>query len=177
MKIDRKIQIAEPDPRWGGADDTQLHIVLVEPQIPPNTGNIARLCAAAGAHLHLVKPLGFALENKHLRRAGLDYWPEVWVTVHESFDAIEATFPPERLHLFSTHGTKSYSAMTYAPGAVLVFGCESKGLDPAVRARHADRMCRIPMKAKAVRSLNLSNSVAIALYEALRQLDFPGVLD
>jgi len=150
--------------------------VLVCPEIPPNTGSIARLCAASGAHLHLVEPLGFELSDKRLKRAGLDYWPSVGLSVHTSFEAIEAIFPRERMVLFSSHATHSYAAEAYAPGTALVFGRETKGLGPELVGRYADRLVWIPFRPGTVRSINLANAVSIALYEALRQSSFPGLV-
>jgi tRNA (cytidine/uridine-2'-O-)-methyltransferase len=171
-----QIILSQPSPVWGTAADTQLHIVLVSPEIPPNTGSIARLCAATGCHLHLVEPLSFALEDKHLRRAGLDYWPNVGLTVHRSFEEVERCFPPERLHLFSARATSSrYTDVRYQPGDALIFGRETKGLPPELTSRYPDRLRLIPIRPEGVRSLNLSNAASIALYEALRQLDFPNI--
>ncbi len=165
--------IQPPQPEWGTDTDQDLHVVLVYPEIPGNTGNIGRLCAGTSVWLHLVKPLGFELDNKKLRRAGLDYWPHVKLCVHETWDEIVETFPRDRLHLFSAKHPKStrHSDAVYAPGHVLIFGRETKGLDAEVREEYADRMRFIP-KTEAVRSLNLSNAAAIAIYEAMRQLDW-----
>jgi|SRR5690606_12717827 len=142
---------------------------LVAPEIPPNTGSIARLCAATGAHLHLVEPLGFELHDKHLRRAGLDYWPDVGLTVHEGWDAVAAIFPAERLHLFSSRASAVYHEATFRPGDALVFGAESSGLPDPIKSRFEDRQRWIPIRRDSVRSINLANAVSIALYEALRQ--------
>lgn len=172
----RQIQISPPSPRWGTPDDDQLHVVLVQPEIPPNTGSIARLCAATGCHLHLVEPLGFALEDRHLKRAGLDYWPNVGLTVHADFEAVERIFTPERLHLFSARATARYTDVAYRGGDVLVFGRETKGLPPEVVARNPSRLRLIPIRPGAVRSLNLANATSVAVYEALRQLGFPAPL-
>lgn len=163
--------VREPLEVFGTGADPYLHIVLVAPEIPGNTGNVGRLCAGTNIWLHLVRPLGFELSNKHLRRAGLDYWPHVQLCVHEDFAAIEAIFSPERMHLFSAKGTEIYTERTYLPGSALVFGRETKGLGDEIRERYADRLTLIP-KTGAVRSLNLSNAVAIAAYEAMRQLDW-----
>ena len=154
---------------WGTAEDNDLHIVLVTPEIPGNTGNIGRLCAGTNIWLHLVEPFGFELSNKFLRRAGLDYWPHVKLTKHENFDSIANIFPAERIWLFTKNGTKIYSDIEYTPGSVLVFGCETKGLDPIILKAYDDHRVRIPTTDK-VRSLNLSNACAIASYEAMRQL-------
>lgn len=151
-----------------------MHIVLVNPEIPQNTGNIARTCAATGAKLHLIEPLGFELSDKYLKRAGLDYWHMVTFEVHESWEAFLTANPGGRLHFATTKAPRDYCAATYGPDDFLVFGRETKGLDEALLAANYDRCVRIPMVADA-RSLNLSNSVAIVLYEALRQQGFPGL--
>lgn len=153
-----------------------MHVILVEPEIPPNTGNIARTCAATGTTLHLVEPLGFQLSDRHLRRAGVDYWDAVDVHVHSHWSALPAELTAaERLHLFTAHGGTRYDQVAYDPGAVLVFGRESTGLPAWLLAAYPDRWRVIPMWGR-VRSLNLSNAVAIAVYEALRQQGFPGWL-
>lgn len=151
-----------------------FHIVLVEPEIPPNTGNIARLCAATCCPLHLVGKLGFRIDEHAVRRAGLDYWHLVDVRQHSDFESAERAIrsnldPPPRSWLFSGHATQSYLDITYQSGDVLVFGKESTGLDDALLAQHSERVVGIPTLG-GVRSLNLANAVAIALYEALRQL-------
>lgn len=149
-----------------------LSIVLVEPEIPPNTGNIARLCAATGTPLHLVEPLGFTLTDGALRRAGLDYWGAVEVTRHTNWQEAETFFAGKRLFFFSTAGTTRYDKVSYQPGDVLVFGSESRGLpDELIKSCPRDRLVGIPMRTNNVRSLNLATSVGIALYEALRQID------
>lgn len=163
--------IQRPRAHWGTPEDTDLHIVLYQPEIPGNTGNIGRLCAGTDVWLHLVRPLGFELDNKRLRRAGLDYWPNVKLCVHENFDEIEQTFGVERMWFFSKKTTRSYSDVTYEPGNVLVFGRETRGLSDALMRRYRQRLLRIPMTDK-VRSLNLSNACAVAVYEALRQLNW-----
>lgn len=163
--------VRSPQPQWGGPDDRDLHVVLVRPEIPGNTGNIGRLCAGANVWLHLVKPLGFELDNSRLERAGLDYWPKVRLCVHENFTKIEEIFPRERLHLFTKKASRGHSQVSWSPGDVLVFGRETKGLSDEIRQRHADRLVKIPIS-DAVRSINLSNACAIGLYEALRQLDW-----
>lgn len=150
-----------------------LHIALVEPQIPPNTGNIARLCAVTGTSLHLVEPLGFSLAESEVKRAGLDYWDAVDLWVHQDWSAFRDAVAPERCLYFSTHGERSFWEAPYQEGAVLVFGNEGHGLPPRVRDEHADRLYRIPMLDGA-RSLNLATSAGIVLYEALRQLTGAG---
>ena len=151
-----------------------MHIVLVNPEIPQNTGNIARTCAATGAKLHLIEPLGFELSDRYLKRAGLDYWHMMTYEVHPCWEAFLAANPGARLHFATTKAPRDYCAARYADGDYLVFGRETKGLDEALLAEHYDRCVRIPMRSDA-RSLNLSNSVAILLYEALRQQGFPGL--
>jgi tRNA (cytidine/uridine-2'-O-)-methyltransferase len=145
--------------------------VLYQPQIPGNTGNIGRLCAGADVWLHLVEPLGFELDNKRLRRAGLDYWPHVKLCVHQEFSDIEQIFPRERLWFFSKKATRTYSDVSYPAGSVLVFGRETTGLGDEIMQRYEDQLIRIPITDK-VRSLNLSNACAVAVYEALRQLEW-----
>ena len=147
-----------------------LHVVFVAPEIPPNTGTTARLCAATETRFHLVGPLGFSLEDRYLRRAGLDYWPHVDLCPHEGWDAYRAAHPEATLHVFTARGGRSHTEVRYAPGDHLVFGGETRGLPEEILARHADRRVTIPMSGHAVRSLNLSNAASIAVYEALRQL-------
>jgi tRNA (cytidine/uridine-2'-O-)-methyltransferase len=146
-----------------------MRIVLVEPEIPPNTGSIARLCAATETPLHLVGRLGFTIDDRHLRRAGLDYWP--WVPLHRHVDwaAFAAAVPGRRL-AFSARATRPYTAIRFAPDDVLVFGGETKGLAPEVIEELEPEVYRIPITSPHVRSLNLANAVSIVLYEALRQL-------
>ena len=151
-----------------------LHVVLIEPEIPQNTGNIARTCAATGSELHLVKPLGFKLEDKYLKRAGLDYWPLVKVHVHEDFAQVLEQHPGAPFFYASTKAPRSYAQVSYPEDAFLVFGKESRGLPENLLGRVYDRCIRIPMVPGA-RSLNLSNSVAIVVYEALRQQGFAGL--
>jgi tRNA (cytidine/uridine-2'-O-)-methyltransferase len=144
-----------------------VQIALVEPEIPPNTGSIARLCAATATPLHLIGKLGFSIDDKHLKRAGLDYWP--WVDLHQHADwaSFTATVPGRQIG-FSARAERSYTAIAFAPDDVLVFGGETKGL-PAEIKRDLD-LYRIPIDTPHVRSLNLANAVAIVLYEARRQL-------
>ena len=151
-----------------------MHVVLVNPEIPQNTGNIARTCAATGAKLHLIEPLGFELSDRYLKRAGLDYWHLMTYEVHESWQAFLDANPGANLHFATTKAPRDYCAAEYGPDDYLVFGRETKGLDEALLAANYDRCVRIPMRADA-RSLNLSNSVAVVLYEALRQQGFPGL--
>ncbi len=150
--------------------DPPLRVVLVEPEIPPNTGNIARTCAATGAILHLIEPLGFTLNDAQLKRAGLDYWDSVAVKPHASFDAFLESAGTPRCWLFTTGAKTSLFDARFAPGDALVFGPETRGLSDTLLARYPDRQLGIPIRADHVRSLNLSTAVGIALYEALRQI-------
>ncbi len=158
----------EVDFRW---PDLPFNIVLVEPAIPPNTGNIARLCAATGTILHLVEPLGFELSEKQLRRAGLDYWDSVPLHTWPDFDTFLSQNHTGRKFFFSTAGTQNFFEVEYRPGDYLVFGNETVGLPDGLLERHADRVCNIPIQLDHVRSLNLSNCASIVLYEALRQIN------
>jgi len=151
-----------------------LHIVLVEPEIPPNCGNIARTCAATRSRLHLVEPLGFDVSDRAVKRAGLDYWPMVDVTVYPGLDALFARNRVEDLWLATTKAPRDYAQAQFRDGCWLFFGKETAGLPEAFRMAHAQRCIRIPMREDA-RSLNLSNSAAILAYEALRQQGFPGL--
>lgn len=146
-----------------------MRIVLVAPEIPQNTGSIARLCAATETELDLIEPLGFSLEDRYLRRAGLDYWPSVRLAVHASFGSFLEAVSPRRLLGFSSHGGASYTAIRFRPDDALVFGCESRGLPASLRDALAP-LYRIPMRSDAVRSLNLATAAGIVLYEGLRQL-------
>jgi tRNA (cytidine/uridine-2'-O-)-methyltransferase len=143
--------------------------MLVNPEIPPNTGNIARMCGATGSALHLVHPLGFHTDEKSLRRAGLDYWKEVEVYHHDSFDEALAASGDGPVILFSARAEKAYTKAPYADGARLVFGCETKGLRPEILGRFPESVYRIPIWGR-VRSLNLSTAAGIAVYEGYRQL-------
>ena len=153
------------------AQGSELKIVLVEPQIPPNTGNVARLCAALRLPLFLVGALGFEITDRSLKRAGLDYWPFVDVHLRPDVEAFFASIPVEKMHLFSKRALTPYTSVTYAAGDYLVFGSETKGLPDWLTRRHEDRLRSIPMRTSHVRSLNLSSAVAVATYEAARQLD------
>ena len=146
-----------------------FHVVLIEPEIPPNTGNIGRLCLATGAHLHLVKPLGFSLADRELKRAGLDYWQDVRVTVWESFASLQAAQPADARYFFLTTKTeRAYWDARFQDGDFLVFGRETRGLPEPLLAQHAGRCLTIPMSG-STRSLNLATAVGIVLYEAVRQ--------
>ncbi len=153
-----------------------MHIVLYQPEIPQNTGNIARTCAATGAQLILIEPLGFEISDKYLKRAGLDYFHLVDMQVLPSFEKLLEMHPHARFHFASTKAPRSYHEATFEADDFIVFGCETKGLPESLLERVYDRCIRIPMRREA-RSLNLSNSVAIVLYEALRQQGFPGLMD
>jgi len=146
-----------------------FQIALIHPQIPPNTGQIARLCAATGVPLHLVKPLGFRLDNRSLRRAGLDYWPHVNLHVHASLEDFLRVAPAECCWFFTKAGQLRYDKVAYKPSDWLVFGSETDGLPSELTAAYPDRTVRIPIRPQGVRSLNLASCAAIALYEALRQ--------
>ena len=153
-----------------------MNIVLVEPEIPQNTGNIARTCAATGSHLHLIKPLGFSLADKYLKRAGLDYWNLMAYTVYEDFEDFLSKNPGANCYFASTKAAHSYCEVSYRENDYLVFGRETRGLPEKLLREHYERCVRIPMRQEA-RSLNLSNSVAIVLFEALRQQNFPGLME
>lgn len=153
-----------------------FNVVLVAPEIPPNTGNVIRLCANTGARLHLVKPLGFSLEDKHMKRAGLDYHEYADVRIHESFDAFLASEAPnpDRMFAMTTKGSRPFAEVAFEPDDWFVFGSESKGLADAVRERFDnDHRIRLPMR-PGNRSLNLSNTVAVTVFEAWRQQGYAG---
>ena len=154
---------ADPD------DARRFHIVLVEPEIPPNTGAVARLCGATDSVLHLVHPLGFSTDDRHLKRAGLDYWEAVRIRHWTNFASFLAAHPRERLRLFTTKSGRPYTAARFAPGDMLVFGRETKGLPEEILALYSDRCLTIPMRNPRIRSLNLAMCAGIALYEAIRQ--------
>lgn len=174
----RKFQIPPVPPLTGRACRRytvgMIHIALIEPEIPQNTGNIARTCAATGAALHLVRPLGFSLDDRYLKRAGLDYWPLAQVRVHDDFPTLLACLPDVPRVYFTTKAEAAYTDFTYPGEVMLVFGRETAGLPEALLRRYPAACARIPMRGEA-RSLNLSNSVAVAVYEALRQQDFAGL--
>ena len=153
-----------------------FHVVLVEPEIPPNTGNIIRLCANTGAQLHLVEPLGFPLDDAKMRRAGLDYHDYATMQVHPSWAAFLATAAPDpgRMFAMTTHGSAPFAGVAFQPGDVFVFGAETRGLSPALRESFPPgQRIRLPMRPEN-RSLNLSNAVAVVVYEAWRQNGFSG---
>lgn len=158
-------------------DYKKLEIVLVEPEIPPNTGNIARTCAATGTKLHLVKPLGFSVDDASLKRAGLDYWQFVDIEIHESLPDFLEKYTGRPMYLVTTKGIRSYTDVKFEPDAMLLFGKETAGLPPEFIRSNIERTIRIPMGDNTkLRSLNLSNSAAIVIYEALRQLGFPELI-
>lgn len=152
-----------------------MHIVLIEPEIPGNTGNIARLCAATGIELHLVKPLGFSIDDKHLKRAGLDYWHLVKVHVHENFAEVKAMYPEHKFHYCSTKAPRAHSEAQFGRDDMLVFGKETAGIPEDILKANWEHCIRIPM-IEGARSLNLSNAAAIVAYEAMRQLDYANLL-
>ena len=154
----------------------ELNIVLIEPEIPQNTGNISRTCAATGARLHLVKPFGFEINDKHLKRAGLDYWQYLDITYYENQAEFFEKNKGKQFFFFTTKALHRHSDVEYPDGAYLVFGKETKGLPEELLLQNRDSCVRIPMIDEA-RSLNLSNAVAIATYEALRQWDYPSLLE
>jgi tRNA (cytidine/uridine-2'-O-)-methyltransferase len=151
-----------------------MHLVLVEPEIPANTGNVARTCAVTGAELHLVKPLGFSVDDKHLKRAGLDYWHLLTIHYHDNFEEVLSAYPGYRFHFATTKARRRYTDIKFGLDDFLVFGKETAGLPDQLLERFPDQCIRIPMINDA-RSLNLSNSVAVILYEAFRQNRFCGL--
>ena len=151
-----------------------MHIVLVNPEIPQNTGNIARTCALTATDLHLIKPLGFSLQDKYLKRAGLDYWDKVKVQLWDSLEEMLQEYPGANIYFATTKAQKNYHEIDYSHSDILVFGCETRGLSSEILEKHPGQQIRIPML-DIGRSLNLGNSAGIILYEALRQLKFPGL--
>ncbi len=153
-----------------------LSIVLIEPEIPPNTGNVARTCAATGSKLHLVRPLGFSLDDNHLKRAGLDYWQFVDLEIHDSLDDFLSKYPDRPKYLATTKGQRWFTDVEYERDSMILFGKETAGLPKKFISENIERTIKIPMgKDVSLRSLNLANSVAVVAYEVLRQLDFPGL--
>ena len=148
-----------------------MNIVLLEPEIPANTGNIGRTCVATGTRLHLIKPLGFSLDEKHLRRAGMDYWKDLDVTVYENYEEFLAKNPGAKIYMATTKAKHCYTDVQYEPDCYIMFGKDSAGIPEELLIENPETCVRIPMIGD-IRSLNLSNSVAIMLYEALRQGDF-----
>ncbi len=156
--------------------EKMFHIVLVEPEIPQNAGNIARTCAATGTALHMIRPLGFEVSDKYLKRAGLDYWNLVDISYYDSFEELRIKYPTSRFFFFTTKARRRHSDVKFQDGDFLVFGKETKGLPESLLLENEETCLRIPMFSEA-RSLNLSNSAAIAVYEALRQTDYQGLLE
>ena len=150
-----------------------LNIVLYKPEIPQNTGNIARTCVLTDSVLHLIKPLGFSIDDKAVKRSGLDYWKDLKLEVHESYEDFMAKYGEQRIFLATTHGGKFYNEESYKPGDFIMFGKESSGVPEEVHNAH--KGIRIPMIKTSTRSLNLSNTVCTRAYEALRQMDFPNM--
>ena len=150
-----------------------LNIVLYKPEIPQNTGNIARTCVLTDSVLHLIKPLGFSIDDKAVKRTGLDYWKDLKLEVHESYEDFMAKYGEQRIFLATTHGGKFYNEESYKPGDFIMFGKESSGVPEEVHNAH--KGIRIPMIKTSTRSLNLSNTVCTIAYEALRQMDFPNM--
>jgi tRNA (cytidine/uridine-2'-O-)-methyltransferase len=149
-----------------------MHIVLVEPEIPPNTGNVARTCVMTNTRLHLVEPLGFSLSEKEVRRSGLDYWRYLDLEVHSDFESMQKAYSSNRFLYFSTRGNEYYYEIDYSYDDFIIFGSETKGLSEEI-LKKAEHVLRVPMVEQIPRSLNLGNTVALVLYEALRQQGFP----
>ncbi|GAA0114844.1 tRNA (cytidine(34)-2'-O)-methyltransferase [Clostridium senegalense] len=152
-----------------------LNIVLFQPEIPQNTGNIGRTCVLTDCKLHLIKPLGFSLDEKSLKRAGLDYWPLLDIEIHESYEALREKYNNGNFYFCTTKATKFYTDVQLKQGDFLVFGRESSGLPDYIRNENADNLIRVPMVETTTRSLNLSNTVAVIAYEGLRQIGFKGM--
>ena len=150
----------------------RLKVALLQPQIAPNTGNIGRLCVATGTHLHIVRPMGFVLSDKNLRRSGMDYWDRLNLTLHDDNDSFFRAIPNTPIWLFTTKSNQSFWDVHYSPDDCLIFGSETHGIDRSILASHPGRVVRIP-QAAGERCLNLSTAVGIAVYEALRRLQFP----
>lgn len=150
-----------------------LNIVLYQPEIPQNTGNIGRTCVLTNSKLHLIRPLGFSIEDKYLRRAGMDYWPHLNVTYYDNFEDFIKINEGKRIYLSTTKAKKYYTQVNYKEDDFIMFGRESSGVPDCIRDMFKDTMIKVPMIETSDRSLNLSNTVAIVAYEALRQLDYP----
>jgi tRNA (cytidine/uridine-2'-O-)-methyltransferase len=164
---------ARADPVRSGSKQSpggKFHVVLYCPEIPQNTGNVARTCAATHTPLHLIEPLGFFLTDRHLRRAGLDYWPHVELTVHPNLQSLQERLPASRFVYFSTRGEQIYTDYEFRSGDCLVFGSETRGLPHELLTSNRERVVRLPMDQHCVRSLNLATTVGVALFEAMRQL-------
>lgn len=152
-----------------------LNIVLFEPEIPQNTGNIGRTCVLTNCKLHLIKPLGFSLDEKQLKRAGLDYWPDLDLSIYESYEELRNKYSDSTFYFSTTKGENYYDEVKFNQGDFIVFGRESSGLPDSIRNSDPNRCIRVPMIKTSLRSLNLSNTVAIVAYEAIRQLGFPNM--
>lgn len=152
-----------------------FHIVLYQPEIPYNTGNIARTCAATNTKLHIIRPMGFRTDDKMLKRAGVDYWDSVDITYYDSMDECFESYPGHRFFFVETKGEKNYSDVTFKEGDFFVFGKETTGIPKSILENHKETWIKIPMNTQHVRSLNLSNTAAILVYEALRQVGFTGL--
>ncbi|MFL0194484.1 tRNA (uridine(34)/cytosine(34)/5-carboxymethylaminomethyluridine(34)-2'-O)-methyltransferase TrmL [Clostridium sp. WILCCON 0269] len=152
-----------------------LNIVLFEPEIPQNTGNIARTCVLTGSRLHLIKPLGFSLDEKHLKRAGLDYWKYLDLTVYDCYEELRERYKKGTFYFSTTHGKNLYECIKFKDEDFIVFGKETCGLPDKIRNSDPEKCIRLPMIKTTTRSLNLSNAAAIVVYEALRQMDFPNM--
>lgn len=152
-----------------------LNIVLFQPEIPQNTGNIARTCVLTNSKLHLIKPLGFSLDEKHLKRAGLDYWQYLDMEIHESYEDFREKYKEGNFYFSTTKASKIYTEVQYSEGDYIIFGKESAGLPDYIRDSNVDGLIRVPMLQTSTRSLNLSNTVAIVAYEVMRQMNFPNM--
>jgi tRNA (cytidine/uridine-2'-O-)-methyltransferase len=152
-----------------------LNIVLFEPEIPQNTGNIARTCVLTNSKLHLIKPLGFSLDEKQLKRAGLDYWQYLDMEIHESYEDLREKYKDGTFYFSTTKGSRIYTEIQYKQGDFIVFGKESAGLPDYIRNSNSGNLIRVPMLETSTRSLNLSNTAAIVAYECMRQMDFPNM--
>ncbi|WP_315120982.1 tRNA (uridine(34)/cytosine(34)/5-carboxymethylaminomethyluridine(34)-2'-O)-methyltransferase TrmL [uncultured Clostridium sp.] len=152
-----------------------LNIVLFQPEIPQNTGNIARTCVLTNCKLHLIEPLGFNLDEKHLKRAGLDYWPYLDLEIHKTYEDLRDKYKDGKFYFSTTHGSNFHSDVKYKEGDFIVFGRESSGLPDYIRNNELENCIRVPMINTTTRSLNLSNTVSIVTYEALRQMNFPNM--
>jgi tRNA (cytidine/uridine-2'-O-)-methyltransferase len=152
-----------------------LNIVLFQPEIPQNTGNIARTCVLTNSRLHLIKPIGFSLDEKHLKRAGLDYWSELDLTLYDSYEELREKYKDSTFYFSTTKGKNYYEEVKFNQGDFIVFGRESSGLPDSIRESDPNRCIRVPMIKTSLRSLNLSNTVAIVAYEGLRQIGFPNM--
>lgn len=158
-----------------GENNLNLNMVLFEPEIPQNTGNIARTCVLTNSKLHLIKPLGFSLDEKQVRRAGLDYWKYLDITIYESYDELREKYKDSTFYFSTTHADNFYHEVQFKQGDFIVFGKESAGLPDRIREGDPERCIKVPMIDSSTRSLNLSNTVSIVAYEALRQMNFPNM--